>query len=134
MKRERTGTTILIGAATAAAAVGVFGGVPPAARAALTLPFLLLAPGLVWADRLGPMGVFARIGVSAALSLAAQIAIAFVLLWSGLWHPQWGFALLVGITALGCTGLGRAATDDAHGPEASGRRRAAVGTMREHGR
>lgn len=70
-------------------------------RIAAMLPFMLLGPGIAWvsiSDRLGAAG-YAVVAIS--VSLACNILVATLLLFTQLWSPELGFWLLVFAAAFG---------------------------------
>lgn len=74
---------------------------PSPLRIAAMLPFLILGPGIAWvsiSDRLGASG-YAVVAVS--VSLACNILVATLLLFTQLWSPELGFWLLVFAAAVG---------------------------------
>lgn len=74
---------------------------PNPLRVVAMLPFLLLGPGIAWvsiSDRLGAGGYTV---VAVSVSLACNILVATLLLFTQLWSPELGFWLLVFATAVG---------------------------------
>ena len=76
-----------------AVAVGLDGPV----RAVLTIPFLLLGPGLAVSLSMGPMTAPSRLLVAVTGSVAATTLVSLLLLFTGVWSAGLGVALLAAV-------------------------------------
>jgi len=105
MDRLKASKILLVGVLTIAAVFAVYGGIEGPARAPLALPFLLAIPGFAWLSCPGNLKATDVAVSSIALTFAMEIAIGTLLLLCGLWSPQAGFEILLGMTAAGlvCT-------------------------------
>jgi hypothetical protein len=83
-----------------AAAPLVFFDVDPVYRAPIALGFALLCPGLALVRLFGIPGILAKLLLGVAISLALDVLIPAMLLYSGVWSPSMAFAILVGITGV----------------------------------
>jgi uncharacterized membrane protein YadS len=76
----------------------------PLLRVPLSLVFLCLGPGLVLVHPLDLGDSYIVLTVAAALSLALDMAVATLLLYSGHWSPTLATLVLVGVTICGAGG------------------------------
>ncbi len=70
-------------------------------RAAATLPFLLVGPGLTWTDRLPKLGIGERLCMALAITLALEAFVTACLLLTARWTTLATFWILVSATAAG---------------------------------
>ncbi len=81
-------------AAALAAVLAVVVDVGGPVRALLTVPFLLLGPGLAISLPMGPMAGASRVLVAVAGSVAATTLVSLLLLLTGVWSAGLGVGLL----------------------------------------
>jgi hypothetical protein len=93
--------SLLIGAATVATLLSVYGGFSGPIRVLPTLAFMLAIPGFAWCGRLVGVNILGLVAVAVSLSLAMDIATSSLLLAVGLWSPNAGLWALVAATATG---------------------------------
>jgi alkylation response protein AidB-like acyl-CoA dehydrogenase len=87
-------TTVTAAALSAADASGPI-------RPAVTVLFLLACPGLSLVRLLGLRDPIAELALGVATSVAVAGVVAGIQLYSGMWSPLGGLAILVAITAIG---------------------------------
>lgn len=96
VRRHWLALTVVTGALAAAAAS--FAHAPIAIRVPLVLAFAVLGPGAAVVPLLGlrdPLGEFT---LALGVSLAADVAVASIMLYAHAWAPQTGLAILVIMT------------------------------------
>jgi hypothetical protein len=105
MNRLMPPKAVIVGVFAAAAYFAVFGDASGVARTLLTLPFLLVAPGLAWLNRPARLDLCSYIVLAIALSLALDIVIASAFLFLSVWSPGAVLGDLLAMTGLGliCT-------------------------------
>jgi hypothetical protein len=105
MNRLMPPKAVMVGVFAAAAYLAVFGDTSGLTRTLLTLPFLLVAPGLAWLNRPARLDLCSYIVLAIALSLAFDIVIASVFLFLSVWSPEAVLGDLLAMTGLGliCT-------------------------------
>jgi len=70
-------------------------------RAATTVVFFLVAPGLAVVPLLGVRDGFARYALIVAVSIAADMLVANSILYAGVWSPRLGMTALAGLSVAG---------------------------------
>jgi uncharacterized membrane protein len=88
-----------------AAVVGgfVYGDVTSPIRPIVALWFLVFCPGMALVRLLRLRDVWAEVTLATALSLALDVGVAMMLVYSGYWSPKLGLAILIGVSLLGAT-------------------------------
>ncbi len=81
--------------------LAVIQGWPAPARAALALWFLLICPGMAFVRLLQLDDKVREWTLAVALSLALDTGLALLMVYSRLWSPRLGLALLIGLSGLG---------------------------------
>jgi hypothetical protein len=89
---------VLLASLSVAASFAVAFGAPPAVRALVVVPFLLVAPGLAWTRLLHLERVDAELMLAVAASLSFETMVALGLVYAHIWHPEIGFAVFVAVT------------------------------------
>lgn len=70
-------------------------------RPVIALWFLCVCPGMAFVRLLRLEEGLTELTLAIALSLAMNVIVAVVTLYTGLWSPQWGLVVLIGLSLLG---------------------------------
>jgi uncharacterized membrane protein len=70
-------------------------------RPMLALWFLLVCPGMAFVRLLHLRDSLAEWTLAVALSFALDALVVEIMLYSGLWSPKWGLAVLIGLSMAG---------------------------------
>ena len=86
-----------------AALIGVlvFLNVESPVRPVLAIWFLIVCPGMALVRLIGLQDRWTETTVAVALSMSLDIIVSLMLVYSGLWSPKLGLAILIGISVAG---------------------------------
>jgi hypothetical protein len=92
---------IIIIASAIGAGLTMVGNIGLPIRPIITFWFLLICPGMAFVRLLHIEERLTELTLAIALSIATDTIVAETMLYAGVWSPQWGLVVLIGISIAG---------------------------------